>query len=141
MVQALTHPSLFFPKRNNPNTKYCQHRLCNERTREGKEYCSEHINNLPYVSKLLGKIDDKAAEEVAVEKRGYKAVAPDSETLKELLIHLKFNGARTVRRLMRELQLNEMTVAGYIEYLVRHNQAKTSFTSRGDKAVSLIEDL
>ena len=134
-------PALIHPGQNNRTsankTKYCDEAGCEERTREGKDYCPEHINNLPYVQQLLDRIEKKEVEVAAVRKKGKKAVDPASENLKEVRTHLEFNGSRTKKRLARELQLTSSGMEGFLDYLDDEDEITRSRTSRGDETIHL----
>jgi hypothetical protein len=134
---ALIHPG----QKNRPSfnkTKYCSKERCEERTREGKEYCPEHVDNLPYVKQLLDRIQKKEAEVANVRKKGKKAVDPASENLKEVRTHLEFNGPRTTKRLARELQLTSSGMEGFLDYLDEEEEIARSRTSRGDETIHLL---
>jgi hypothetical protein len=124
----------------NRKTKYCSKDVngkpCGERTREGKDFCGDHIDELPYVKKLLQRIQDKEDEVQKVRKKGKKAVAASSENLKEIKTHLEFNGSRTTKRLQREMQMTESTIEGFVDYLEDEKHVYRSTTSRGDDIIN-----
>lgn len=134
-LPAILHPGT--RKRSN-QTRYCEHKNCNERTREGKEFCSGHVDQLPYVQKLLDRIEEKDKEVEAVRKKGKKAVSATSENLKEVKTHLEFNGPRTTKRLQRELQLTSSGLEGFLDYMEEEDQITRSRTSRGDETIHLV---
>ena len=108
-------------------------------TREGKHLCSEHVDQSPYVKALMQRILDKDGEIEKVEKQGKKAVEPNSFTLREMLAELSTKGARTVERLVRELNISQAAVEGYAAYLKKTGQIKTRYTKRGSKVIELIK--
>jgi predicted ArsR family transcriptional regulator len=135
-------PALINPgqiNRTSPNkTRYCAKKGCEDRTREGKDYCPEHIESLPYVKQLMDRIEKKEAEVANVRKKGKKAVDPKSENLKEVRTHLEFNGSRTKKRLARELQLTSSGMEGFLDYLDEEEEITRSRTSRGDETIHLL---
>lgn len=138
-LKALIRPGESHRTGNN-KAKYCikdvKGEPCGERTREGKDFCGSHIDELPYVQKLLQRIEDKEKEVQKVRKQGKKAVSASSENLKEIKTHLDFNGARTTKRLQRELQMTESTIEGFVDYLEEEDYIHRSRTSRGDDVIN-----
>ena len=127
-------------KSNSTHTKYCAHSGCEERTREGKEFCSDHIENLDYVKKLMARIEEKEQEVKKVRKRGKRAVSAESENLKEIRQQLKFHGPRTKKRLQRELQLTSSGMEGFLDYMEEEDQIARGRTTRGDETIKLLEE-
>ncbi len=127
--------------RSSNNTKYCAHEGCSERTREGKDFCSEHIENLDYVKNLMARIEAKEQEVQKVRKRGKKGVVAKSENLKEIKQQLKFHGPRTKKRLQRELQLTSSGMEGFLDYMEEEKQITRGRTTRGDETIKLLEEL
>ena len=109
--------------------------LCGASTREGKEFCGDHLEELPYIKKLMNRIKNKSDEVGRVRKKGKKAVDPSSETLREIKNHLQFRGARTTKCLQREMQLTESTIEGFVDYLEDEDTVTLSRTSRGDTVI------
>jgi len=116
---------------------HCEAAGCSQPTREGKPYCSKHVEEHPYVQELLGKLADKAAEEGRVQRQGSRAVDVDGLTAQEILLFLKVHGGRTVQRLSRELNIDCKTLEGYVSALRRRKLVKTSPTRRGGSIVRL----
>ena len=138
-LKTLLHPGGSSRTSGN-KTKYCSKDVkgspCGGKTREGKDFCGDHISELPYIKKLLQRIQDKENEVQKVRKKGKKAVAPSSENLKEIKTHLEFNGARTTKRLQRELQMTESTIEGFVDYLEDEEHIFRSRTTRGDDVIN-----
>lgn len=118
-------------------TTHCDEEGCSRATREGKPYCSEHVDRLPYVQTLMDRIADKEAEEDRVAKRGIRAVEISGLTAREILLALWVNGERTVARLSRELNLEFETVKVYVRALQRRGLVDVKPTRRGAGIVRL----
>jgi len=138
ILQVFTHPGQAY-RNSAPHTRYCHNTSCGKFTWEGKDYCTEHVDEHPYVQKLLAQIKAKSDETKKVAKLGKIAVKPDSETLKEIRVFLRFNGPRTIRRLSRETRLGFDIVSGYVNYLKDQNEVILGTTPRGDSVVSNVE--
>ena len=137
-LQALVRPGE--PGRSPTRTRYCSKLIkgkeCGLRTREGKLFCSEHVEEHDYVRNLMQRIENKEKEIEKVRKKGKSAITPDSENLKEIKSHLEINGSRTIRKLQRELQMTESTIEGFVDYLVDEEDYTRSVTSRGDAVIN-----
>ena len=97
----------------------CEANGCNETTRNGKPYCTEHVELLPYVSRLIDQLDERDAELNRVLRRGPQHVDPQGITAQEIILQLKLYGGRTVARLSRDLMLDEQVVESYGRALAR----------------------
>lgn len=117
--------------RERPVTRHCQQPLCGTATRQGKPFCSAHVNEHPYVKELLARIDGKQAEEARVRVRGGRAVDPEGLTAQEILRFLVVHGERTVPRLARDLNVDLPTVRCYVSVLKRHKQVEVRENKRG----------
>ncbi|MGE0712346.1 MAG: hypothetical protein AB7N76_01640 [Planctomycetota bacterium] len=95
----------------------CSHPGCERGTRHTKPYCTDHIHLLPYVTELLGDIDDRTRERERVRRRGPSAVDLGSGTTEEILTELRLHGCRSVGRLAKDLALDGRVVAAYVHAL------------------------
>lgn len=91
----------------------CEADGCHETTRNGKPYCTEHVELLPYVNRLMEQLEQRDAELDRVSKRGPRMVDPQGITAQEILLQLKLYGGRTIARLSRDLMLDENVVESY----------------------------
>lgn len=114
-----------------PTTHHCDAEGCNAATREGKPFCSDHVERHAYVQDLLGQIAEREAEDERVRKVGPKAANLKGITAQEILQHLYFNGPRTVERLSRELNLEIEIIRGYARALAKANHVTLGSTKRG----------
>ena len=117
------------------DTQHCGAPGCSRATRENKPYCSDHVDQHPYVQGLLGKLEGREAEEARVRRQGPRAVDTESLTSNEILQHLSFHGNRTVERLARELNLEIKTLHGYVRALKQEGLVTLSRNKRGSTVV------
>lgn len=118
-------------------TRKCHENGCLQSTREGKPYCSKHVERHSYVQGILDTLAERHAEEERVRRQGADAVDPNGLTARELCLHLSLHGARTVERLCRELQLEAKVIEAYLGELARLGRVVTSRTNRGSTVVTL----
>lgn len=115
-------------------TSPCKARACDRSTREGKPFCSEHIESAPYVAKILQILEDRAEEERillsqdgGIPKKGFFY----TETL--LLLRSK---NFTAKGLSRRLDINHDAAKRLIVLMGRDGLVKVAHTSRGDLTIS-----
>ena len=116
-----------------PVTIFCK--LCGASTREGKEYCSEHVEMLPYVQDLHKRMTEALQEEQRIFSRGSAEATIDSICAKDILLYLKLNGAHTIARLARELNRNIKVIRGYVLALKAHSLVSTRRNRQGATVV------
>jgi len=109
---------------------HCQEQGCNTPTKGGKDRCLLHIEERPYVRKLLGKLADIEREVLATSILGAKAVRENSDTLMEIISLLEAKGAKTVKGISKELKLDVVAVEGYIDYLQQRGKVFQNTTKR-----------
>jgi predicted transcriptional regulator len=129
--QGLLHQ----PRRLSP--RHCEATGCSHATREGKAYCSDHVEMHPYVQDLITRLEQREEEDERVNKRGPRAVNLQGITTQEILQHLAFHGPRTEERLCRELNLDVKTLQGYVQALRRKKLVTLGHTKRGSTVVKL----
>ena len=119
----------------NGGTKSCAWNGCGKTTREGKPFCSDHVEQHGYVQEILEILAEKEAEEERVRQHGSDAVDPEGLNARELLLHLDQHGSRTIERLAREFQLESNVISGYVEALASRGRVVTGRTTRGSVVV------
>lgn len=119
--------------------KVCSHDGCRDTTRNGKIYCTKHVESHVYVRELLESIDNRVLEDEHVNKNGSDVANLEGITAKELLLELKLKGPRTLERLERELQLKRSIVYKYAVAFKREGIVEFSTTSRGSVTVRLTD--
>lgn len=125
------------PRRISP--RHCEQPGCNQATREGKAFCSEHVEEHPYVKELIARLAERDRQDEEVNKKGSKAATLDAITAQEILQHLAFHGPRTEERLCRELNVDTRTLKGYVAALKRHRLVTLGTTKRGSTLVKLVK--
>lgn len=115
---------------------HCERPDCTKATREGKPYCSDHVEEHPYVRQLLQALADREAEEERVRKRGAREVDLDGVTAQEILSYVTVHGGKTVQRLSRELNIDQKTIRGYARALERGKLVHLTQTRRGATVVN-----
>lgn len=119
-------------------------KICGEKTREGKEYCSDCIDKSSYVKTLLERLArmeevDDIARKSRLSKKDKQAVSL-SDNLDEVIKHLQA-GPKTIEALVRDLHKDKQVVENYVKMLVSRGIAKTSRTKRGSTMVRLDSSL
>jgi len=126
-----------FARSGRPQTRYCDALGCRQATREGKPYCSEHVEEHPYVQQLISLLSERDHEESRVRRQGPRAVDVSGLTAREILQFVKVHGQRTVQRLARELNIDFKTLEGYVKALKKSGLISTSQTRRGATVIKL----
>lgn len=120
-------------------TRLCKTDACKETTREGKIYCTDHVESHPYVQYLLKRMADRDAEDEQVRMEGATQVNITGITVQEILLQLKQNGTRTVERLTREIQLDKTVIRNYVVALQNAHLVRLGWTTRNSISVTLID--
>lgn len=116
-------------------TGRCEFLGCEFTTRENKPFCPKHVDQMPYVQKILENLADKAEELDILAKSG--RVNEHSKYFREILVHIRNNGTRTVERLGRELSLDVEIIKKLVNAMKQQKLIRTGKTSRGSTTVSL----
>lgn len=130
------------PPSQRQKPRHCAAENCPAATREGKEYCTDHVEMHPYVQEMLAawgqrEADDKRAGIDYDKRRG--RVNLDGITAQDMLMHLRIYGPRTIERLCRELNITEQVAWGYVRAMRRTGLVSTGTTKRGSDLVKLRE--
>lgn len=119
-------------------TSPCQAPSCQRSTREGKPFCSDHIELAPYVQQVLGILAERDEEERVLElKRG--RIAKDGFFYRETLLLLRSKDF-TAKGLARRLDLSHHAAERLIRLIASDRLARQSQTSRGDLTISGLGD-
>ena len=118
--------------------RMCEHRGCGETTREGKHYCSNHVEEQPYVQDLLKRLQERSEEDERVRMQGSTAVNMTGITTKEILLQLRQAGERTEERLTRELQIDKTVIHNYAIRLNREGMIHFGRTTRNNLKIVLL---
>lgn len=112
---------------------------CTATTREGKPFCTEHVEMHSYAQAVLQTLAERERQDDAVARKGGRAARLDALTVQEIRVHLEHNGPRTVERLVRELNVDEKTIRGYVAAMRRAGLVRMGRTKRGSDLVRLAQ--
>ena len=115
-------------------TSPCKAKPCTRSTREGKPFCSEHIENAPYVAHILEILAGRAQEETIL-REGVDEIPKDGFFYKETLLLLRSKNF-TGKGLSRRLDICHAAAKRLIVLMARDGLAKVDTTSRGDLTIS-----
>lgn len=116
--------------------RHCEHPGCIMTTREGKPFCSDHVDHNPYAKLVLGELDRREDDDERAKKKR-RGVNVGSVTAVELLQNVADHGPRTKERLCRELNIAMPVLDGYVDALRKEGKITLGRTSRGSEVVSL----
>jgi hypothetical protein len=97
VLKALTHIEGKTRRRRESQRADCSYAGCAQTTTGNKPFCLEHLEELPYVRRLIEEITRREA-------RGSDA-DPDGPDASDVLKQLDVHGAMTLPRLSREIEL------------------------------------
>jgi hypothetical protein len=120
---------------------HCEAEDCSQATREGKPFCSDHVERLSYVQEVQARIVAREAELAAVKKRGGRAVDLEGIIARDVLCSLWINGERSVARLSRELNVDFEVLKHYVARLKKAKQLTQTSPRRGAGKVTLVPAL
>lgn len=109
-------------------TDRCRHPGCGASTREGKPYCSDHIENCDYIKKVLAEIDRRDNESKTLDSGRW--VTQNSHLVHEALIVLE-GGTFTAARLGRILDVSEPAADTLIRMMARRGYVRIGFSESG----------
>jgi hypothetical protein len=127
------------PERRRPPRR-CSEPSCNQATREGKPFCSDHVELHPYVQRLLAELREREEADERVRRKGPRMVEPTSLTSQEILTFIHVHGPKTVKRLARELNADLETLKIYAQGLKRLGLVKLTATRRKSTLVHPIPE-
>ena len=120
----------------------CDFAGCSNITREGKPFCSSHVEHGDYAKKVIADLEAQENEIGRVEKKGWKAVNVAAPIAVEFIGHLFMHGEQTVERLRREIMSGHLTipvVEAYVKALHKARIVKLGRTGRGSETVKLVK--
>lgn len=120
---------------------HCDQPGCVQATREGKPYCSDHVEQLSYVGQVQARIEARERELSDVAKRGARGVDVHGIVAREILCSLWIHGERSVARLARELNVEFEQLRLYIARLRKAKMISQTSPRRGAGEVTLAPEL
>ena len=115
-------------------TSSCQNRSCKKSTREGKPFCSGHVEDAPYVRAILD-ILKNSAKEAATLRKGKGRINKQGYFYRETLLLLRSRDF-TAKGLSRRLDLSHKAAERLIWLMAKDKLVKAGETSRGEKTIS-----
>lgn len=112
-------------------SKFCLDLTCSKKTCEGKDYCSDHVDLQPYAAELMRKQAERDAQDERVVERGAKSSDLSGLTAVETLQALELYGARTVERLVRDVNVDQKVLEAYLAAFEREGVVILSPNRRG----------
>ncbi len=103
-------------------TSNCQDKECLKSTREGKPFCSMHIEQAPYIKNILRQLADRNEEAKLLEKRSAR-LDPDSFFIRETLLLLRTKDF-TSKALGRHFAMSNYAAKRLIAQMHRDGLAK-----------------
>jgi hypothetical protein len=114
----------------------CSSRGCSKSTREGKPYCSVHIEESAYIRVILAELDRREAEEKILDrKRG--SVSKDGFFVREGMLLLRTKDF-TIKAFSRRLDISHHAAERLISMLVKWRLARRLKAGRGGATVSRV---
>lgn len=113
----------------------CDAEECERTTREGKPYCSDHVELSPYVRGVMEELAlrDEEARALAAER----PISRDGHLVRETLLMLE-QGSYTSAKLSRLMDIPHDSTETLIRVMAREGLAKMSKTDRGALVISKV---
>lgn len=122
------------------HTRKCSDIGCSETTREGKEFCTKHVEKHSYIANLMKRMAARDREDHDVMMRGSSAVNMDGITVQEIVLHLRQTGSKTLEGLSKALMIDRSIVQKYIFALRDRGKVEILVTARESMAIRLLTD-
>jgi hypothetical protein len=114
-------------------TRECDVVDCKKTTREGKPFCSKHIEQAPYIQEVQGRLDKRAAEEAILEA-GNESVPCEGFFVNEAILLLRTRDF-TVKSFSRRLDVTHRAAERLLVLLIEWGHASRKKTSRGGNTI------
>ena len=114
----------------------CASGPCERTTREGKPYCSDHVELSPYVRKVMEELALRDKEALALAKD--EPISRDGHLVRETLLMLE-QGSYTSAKLSRLMDIPHDSTESLIRLMGKGGLAKTGKTDRGALIISKID--
>ena len=111
-----------------PTNDRCNYHGCEATTREGKPYCSDHIEECHYIKSVLAEIDKRNGESKVLDSGRW--ISTNAYLIREAIIQLE-HGTFTAARLGRVLDISERGADILIRQMARHGFVKLSVSETG----------
>lgn len=118
----------------NPN---CSASSCDRTTREGKLYCSDHVEMGNYVKKILRELELRESEARALEVGDL--IDTKGHLIRETILMLK-QGSYTEAKLARLMDISHKAASALIKQLHESGLARVGHTDRGALTIYKLDD-
>ena len=132
-MKALMNLDYGSGNRDRRGPRYCEFPDCGQHTREGKAFCSEHVEHHPYAKWIAEQIQVREREIERGKKSGTRGISPKSGITRDLLGYVVESGCCTLDRLRRERMhdTDVKIVERYVRRMAKKGLVKLSKTTRG----------
>jgi len=104
--------------------------VCGETTSDGKPVCIEHLDQIPEIVAIEGKIRMIDAERERLATKGARGVGRDSILVREVLGMLKAK-PMSIEKIAQDLDLHENSSRAIVDVLVKRGIVRLERTGRG----------
>jgi len=115
-------------------TRDCSEIGCSKSTREGKPFCSKHIELSPYIQSIRDQLAKRDDEEKALEA-GKRLIAPNGFFVREAVLLLRTKEF-TAKSFSRRLDISHKAAARLVDLLIRWGHARRVRSIRGGSTIS-----
>ena len=115
----------------------CEFSGCKRTTREGKPFCSDHVESSPYVKAVMAEIALRDDEERLLAKG--EPPSCDGHLVRETLLTLE-QGSFTSAKLSRLMDISHDATETLIRFMAKEGLVRMSKTDRGALVISRTED-
>ena len=109
---------------------------CMNSTREGKPFCSKHVEMHPYIQEVVALINSRATELSDIAKGRH--VKEDSSLFEEIIVHITNLGPKTIERLARDLMISIPVIKKLIKTMKKQKLIRIGRSKRGSTVVEVI---
>ena len=103
----------------------CEHGACDKATREGKPYCSKHLEAMPYAAEVIRR-EQANGEEIAQAKRGrWKEIDVNGVLAQDALRLILQSGQASVGKISRDVTRDKRAATSYIRALKKAGLVRT----------------
>ena len=115
-------------------TRDCEEKGCSKSTREGKPFCSKHIELSPYIQSIQAQLDKRDAEEQVLEK-GTRLIDRNGFFVREAVLLLRTKDF-TAKSFSRRLDISHKAAARLVDLLIRWGHAQRVRSTRVGSTIS-----
>lgn len=136
-VRDLRHPFIAMATskaRTSAVKKDCAVKGCPIQTREGKDYCSDHVERCDYVKSILDARKQHLLETRRINKNP-GALTIDTEIVRDAINFLTYDGPLSLEKLASLLSASNTLVEKIVMLLARQRMVTVKKTKRGSRLI------